>query len=86
MSTQLIHRPAALIDLHGGIDTSHGPGRLPGWIPGLSATIRRWTARSRQRKALGELAELNHHLLQDIGVSRDEALLESAKWFWQGKP
>jgi uncharacterized protein YjiS (DUF1127 family) len=83
MSTQLVRGSTALLDSYGGIDTSHGAGRIPGWIAGLSATIRRWTARSRQRKALGDLAALNHHLLQDIGVSRDEALLEAAKWFWQ---
>jgi uncharacterized protein YjiS (DUF1127 family) len=42
-----------------------------------------WIERSRQRRRLGELAELNDHLLRDIGVSRDEALREAAKPFWR---
>lgn len=50
---------------------------------GLSATIRSWVARSRQRKALAELAERNDYLIRDIGVSQDEALHEAAKPFWQ---
>jgi uncharacterized protein YjiS (DUF1127 family) len=49
----------------------------------LSSTIGLWSARSRQRRALGHLAELNSHLLNDIGVTPDEALREAAKWFWQ---
>jgi uncharacterized protein YjiS (DUF1127 family) len=47
------------------------------------ATLGAWIARSRQRRALRELAERDPHLLQDIGVSRDRALGEAAKWFWQ---
>ena len=49
----------------------------------LSAKIRSWIARSRQRQALGELAERNDYLLKDIGVTQDEARREAAKWFWQ---
>jgi len=41
-----------------------------------------WVARARQRKALGELAS-NNYLLKDIGISRQDALREAAKWFWQ---
>ena len=43
-------------------------------------TIRLWFSRSRQRRAL---AELNDHLLQDIGMSRDDAAREAAKPFWR---
>jgi uncharacterized protein YjiS (DUF1127 family) len=46
-------------------------------------TLRMWMARSRQRKALGELAELNDYLLEDIGLTREEALREAAKPFWR---
>jgi uncharacterized protein YjiS (DUF1127 family) len=46
-------------------------------------TVRLWIARSRQRKALGELAELNNYLLADIGLTREEALREAAKPFWR---
>jgi uncharacterized protein YjiS (DUF1127 family) len=49
----------------------------------LSSTIGLWSARSRQRRALGDLAELNSHLLKDIGVTPNEAFREAGKWFWQ---
>jgi uncharacterized protein YjiS (DUF1127 family) len=39
-----------------------------------------WIARPRQRR---DLAELEDHLLRDIGVSRREALREAAKPFWK---
>jgi uncharacterized protein YjiS (DUF1127 family) len=45
--------------------------------------VRVWMARSRQRKALAELADLNDHLLRDIGVSQGEALREAEKPFWR---
>ena len=45
-------------------------------------TLGIWLDRSRQRKQLGELAELNDYLLKDIGVSREEALREAEKPFW----
>ena len=43
--------------------------------------IRLWAARRGQRKALGELAE-EQHLLDDIGLTRVQALREAAKPFW----
>jgi uncharacterized protein YjiS (DUF1127 family) len=50
----------------------------------LSATFRTWITRRRQRQALAELVERNDpHLLEDIGVTREEALRKAAKWFWQ---
>jgi uncharacterized protein YjiS (DUF1127 family) len=49
----------------------------------VSSTIAVWSARSRQRRALGNLAELNNHLLKDIGVTPAEASREAGKWFWQ---
>jgi uncharacterized protein YjiS (DUF1127 family) len=58
--------------------------RLNGLIAGLASTIRQWVARSRQRRALREIAESNdHHLLKDIGVSQEEAFREADKPFWQ---
>lgn len=50
-----------------------------GWLP----TLVSWIDRSHQRRALGELAELNNYLLEDIGVSKEQALHESTKPFWQ---
>lgn len=48
-----------------------------GAVPALLAL---WRARWRQRRAL---AELDAHLLRDIGRSRAEALRESRKPFWR---
>ena len=42
-----------------------------------------WVGRHRQRKALADLAEMNSHLLRDIGVSQAAALREAAKPFWR---
>ena len=39
-----------------------------------------WSERARQRR---ELANLTPRLLDDMGVSRDEALREAAKPFWR---
>jgi uncharacterized protein YjiS (DUF1127 family) len=58
--------------------------RVNGLIAGLASTIRRWVARSRQRRALREIAESNdHHLLKDIGVSQQEVFNEADKPFWR---
>jgi uncharacterized protein YjiS (DUF1127 family) len=53
------------------------------WVGGWLRTLGFWIERSRQRKQLGELAELNDYLLKDIGVSREAARREAAKPFWQ---
>ena len=45
-------------------------------------TIDLWIERSRQRRALGEIAGLDAHLLRDIGVPQDVAQREAAKPFW----
>lgn len=51
---------------------------------GVRRTIARWIARSRQRRALREIAESNDfHLLKDIGVSQEEAFREADKPFWR---
>ena len=57
--------------------------RLSALQSSLTATIRLWMARGRQRRHLVELAEWDDHLLKDIGVSRDAALREAAKPFWR---
>jgi uncharacterized protein YjiS (DUF1127 family) len=67
-----------------GVGPSTSPrARIHALAGRISATIGVWTARSRQRRDLGDLAELNRHLLTDIGVTSDEAAREAAKWFWQ---
>ena len=58
-------------------DSSGGPA--VGWL----VTLRVWIERSRQRRTLCELGELDDALLKDIGISRDQALREGAKRFWK---
>jgi uncharacterized protein YjiS (DUF1127 family) len=48
----------------------------PGWA------FRRWTERRTQRRTLGEMAG-DRHLLDDIGLTRVQALREAAKPFWR---
>ena len=45
-------------------------------------TLRFWSARSRQRNALRDVAQ-EDHLLNDIGLTRAQALGEAAKPFWR---
>jgi uncharacterized protein YjiS (DUF1127 family) len=45
-------------------------------------TIALWIARHRRRKALEEMAQLNEHLLRDVGLSRAQILKEAARPFW----
>jgi uncharacterized protein YjiS (DUF1127 family) len=81
MSTTIIHRVgrAASPD---AVDRSRA---LTAPLVGLSAIIGAWIARSRQRGALRELAERDDrdHLLQDAGITPEQARRASAKWFWQ---
>ena len=58
--------------------------RAAGWVVAACRTVTGWIARSRQRRALREIAESNDfHLLKDIGVSQEEALREAEKPFWR---
>jgi len=58
--------------------------RLRHVVGSLRQMIGRWVARSRQRRALREIAESDDcHLLRDIGVTREEAFREADKWFWR---
>jgi uncharacterized protein YjiS (DUF1127 family) len=57
-------------------------GRL---VAGARSTVGRWSARSRQRRALREVAErCDLRLLRDIGLSQEEAFREADKPFWRG--
>jgi len=63
---------------------SRSKARISGFIASTRSTVDRWFARSRQRRALREIAERNDfHLLKDIGVSQQEALREAEKAFWR---
>jgi uncharacterized protein YjiS (DUF1127 family) len=47
-----------------------------------TTTIPVWIERSRQRRALAELADRDGHLLADIGLSLERARREAGKPFW----
>jgi uncharacterized protein YjiS (DUF1127 family) len=55
------------------------PRRSPDWPSRWMSAMRAWAKRQRQRRALGEMALLNDHLLRDIGISPHEARGEAAK-------
>src|SRR5215470_16324759 len=55
---------------------------IPFLLTQLSTTVPVWIERSRQRRALGELADRKDHLLADIGLSVEEARHEAAMPFW----
>lgn len=60
-------------------DAAHGAF---GSVFSLSALLRRieaWSALARQRR---QLAELDAAMLRDIGLSRDDVAIESARPFW----
>ena len=46
--------------------------RSPTILAGLKAAIERWQERSRRRHALLSLAELDPHLLRDMGLSWED--------------
>ena len=80
MTILTLRRPlgAAAAVSDGGEDTA--AGRIRRW----RHTFAGWIARSRQRRALREIAErTDDHLLKDMGVSRQEALREADKPFWR---
>ena len=67
-----------------GAVSNGGENSAAGLIRRWRPTIVRWIARSRQRRALREIAErTDDHLLKDMGVSRQEALREADKPFWR---
>jgi uncharacterized protein YjiS (DUF1127 family) len=63
---------------------SHSKARLSRLLADTRSTLGQWYARSRERRALREIAERSDfHLLKDIGVSQAEALREADKPFWR---
>lgn len=48
----------------------------------VAVVMAKWSERQRSRRAL---RDLDDHLLQDIGVTRQEARVEAARPFWQGQ-
>ncbi len=61
-------------------DARVASGSISRVLTTLRATFDEWQHRTRSRR---QLADLDEHLLRDIGVSRSSALFESDKFFWQ---
>ncbi len=55
------------------------PRRRTAGRPGVVALLRTWYMRSRQRRAL---AQLDHYLLRDCGLTREQVEQEIDKPFW----
>ena len=72
------------LSLRGIARRTRPTAQLSDFVAAMRSTVGRWFARSRQRRALREIAERNDfHLLKDIGVSQEEALREADKPFWR---
>jgi uncharacterized protein YjiS (DUF1127 family) len=50
------------------------------WLRHVAGRVRAWIERRRTRDAL---AELDARLLEDVGLTRQEARTEAAKPFWR---
>ncbi len=46
-------------------------------------TVNAWIARHRYRRDLVRQLELGNHLIEDIGLTREQALSEIRKPFWR---
>ena len=51
-----------------------------GPCPSIIRVLKIWRARHRQRR---ELAMMSERDLADLGLSRDRAMWETARWFWR---
>ena len=54
--------------------------RVEGFAAKISRGLRLWVSRSQERRVLGQM---NHRMLEDIGLTRAEVDREVAKFFWQ---
>ena len=50
------------------------------WLHEFASAFGRMWQRRRERQAL---LELDDRLLEDVGVTREQALRQASKWFWQ---
>jgi uncharacterized protein YjiS (DUF1127 family) len=64
-----------------GATAGHGEQKATlGWLRHAFRRIVLWNQKHRQRRAL---LELDDHQLSDIGISREAARREAAKYFWE---
>jgi uncharacterized protein YjiS (DUF1127 family) len=82
MSDALLHAPTIIAFRRGAGDLARHC-RAPASKRSWRDVIHLWMQRARQRQALADLTELGPHLLRDIGISYEEARLESEKPFWR---
>lgn len=54
--------------------------RVEGFVSKTGKLVRTWVRRSNERRML---AQMNEHMLNDIGLTRFDALQEVDKYFWQ---
>jgi len=73
LNSHLDRHPAAGAAVH-GIDALAAAGRR------ALAAAYAWNRRRHDRRTL---AELDDHLLRDIGIDRHQALVEASKPFWE---
>jgi len=52
----------------------------PDWFRDLAPAIAHMWRKRRERQ---QLLDLDEHLLKDIGITRQQAEKESAKWMWE---
>ena len=54
--------------------------RVEGFAVKVNKQVRLWLRRSNERHLL---AQMNDHILEDIGLTRADVKIETAKYFWQ---
>jgi len=54
--------------------------RIEGFTAKVTRQARLWLRRSNERHLL---AQINDHILDDIGLTRADVKIETAKYFWQ---
>ena len=54
--------------------------RAMNWMSEIVTLVGTWRERARSRRAL---QRLNNHLLNDIGLSKSDVSIETAKAFWE---
>ena len=85
MSITIDHATARRVPRRAGPHQTNSWHALSACWHALSAywhLVARWAQRRGQRRALAELARLPH-LLDDVGLTRAQALREAAKPFWR---
>ena len=62
------------------VPAAHRSGATQSLLARAMAALQTWVRRSRGRD---DLAELDDHLLRDIGLTRSQVENERSKFFWQ---